>query len=97
MLFLPDDLARLGWCTNHQMNSRIVYNKKEKDKFEKIQISEFYWFNYSASEKVCDCFIALVLRTQNKKCLLEEWQVRLVIFFIYFNFIETFVEILKIK
>ena len=47
-MFLPDGLARLGWCTNYQMNSRIVYNKKEKDKFEKIQISEFYWFNYSA-------------------------------------------------
>ena len=55
-MFLPDGLARLGWCTNYQMNSRIVYNKKEKDKFEKIQISEFYWFNYSASEKMCDCF-----------------------------------------
>ena len=54
--FLPNGLARLGWCINYQMNSRIVYNKKEKDKFEKIQISEFYWFNYSASEKVCDCF-----------------------------------------
>ena len=56
MLFLPDGLVILRWCTNYQMNSRIVYNKKEKDKFEKIQISEFYWFNYSASEKVCDCF-----------------------------------------
>ena len=53
---LPDGLVILRWCTNYQMNSRIVYNKKEKDKFEKIQISEFYWFNYSASEKMCDCF-----------------------------------------
>ena len=35
MLFLPDGLVILRWCTNYQMNSRIVYNKKEKDKFEK--------------------------------------------------------------
>ena len=56
MLFLPDGLARLGWCTNYQVNSRIVYNKNEKGNFEKIQISDFYWFNYSASEKMCDCF-----------------------------------------
>ena len=39
--------------------------------------------------------IVIVLRTQNKKCLLEEWQVCLVIFFLYFNFIGTIVEILR--
>ena len=56
MLFLPNGLTRLGWCTNYQMNSRIVYNKNKNHKFEKIQISEFYWFNHSAVEKMCDCF-----------------------------------------
>ena len=42
-------------------------------------------------------FIVIVLRIQSKRFLLEEWQVRLVIFFLYFNFIGTIVEILKIK
>ena len=42
-------------------------------------------------------FIVIVLRIQSKRFLLGEWQVRLVIFFLYFNFIGTIVEILKIK
>ena len=58
--FSSDGLAKLGWCANYHMESRIAHNKNTKNKFEKVQIVEIYWFNVQKldhfNQKICECF-----------------------------------------
>lgn len=46
--FLMNGLARIGWCVNYLMKSKIAnYCFKDGEAKKKTQITEIYWLNHS--------------------------------------------------
>ena len=79
------------------MESRVCFNKnaKDSDKFKKIQIIEFYWFN----AKIINANVIIVFvfkKRRTKKILEMENVLCLVSYFLCFNNIGYFVVNMQI-
>ena len=45
--FQTNGLRQLGWCAHYMLDRRSLnyYNQDRKERLQKTQVTEFYWFN----------------------------------------------------